>query len=87
MFHTKPILQYVTDLYRGELATDNEEASHLMDNLDWKGAVADIQGAAKFLIDKGCSKVWHLHTCLHIIFVCDRRLWTIYLVNKIVNIT
>ncbi|KAH3748755.1 protein usf-like isoform X2 [Dreissena polymorpha] len=54
----------VPDLYRGELATDNEEASHLMDNLDWKGAVADIQGAAKFLISKGCTKVGVTGFCM-----------------------
>ena len=34
----------VPDLYRGELATDNEEAGHLMNNLDWPGAVKDITG-------------------------------------------
>ena len=34
----------VPDLYRGELATDNEHAGHLMNNLDWAGAVKDITG-------------------------------------------
>ena len=34
----------VPDLYRGELATDNEHAGHLMNNLDWPGAVKDITG-------------------------------------------
>lgn len=34
----------VPDLYRGELATDNEAAGHLMNNLDWPGAVQDITG-------------------------------------------
>lgn len=34
----------VPDLYRGKIATDNEEAGHLMNNLDWPGAVKDIAG-------------------------------------------
>jgi carboxymethylenebutenolidase len=34
----------VPDLYRGKVATDNEEAGHLMNNLDWPGAVQDIAG-------------------------------------------
>lgn len=34
----------VPDLYRGQLTTDNEEAGHLMNNLDWPGAVNDIAG-------------------------------------------
>ena len=34
----------VPDLYRGEIATDNEHAGHLMNNLDWPGAVKDITG-------------------------------------------
>ena len=37
-------LALVPDLYRGELATDNEAAGHLMNNLDWPGAVQDIAG-------------------------------------------
>ena len=45
------------DLYRGQVATDNEHAGHLMNNLDWPGAVKDIQGAAKYLLSKGCTKV------------------------------
>lgn len=47
----------LTDLYRGQVATDNEQAGHLMNNLDWPGAVKDIQGAAKYLISQGCTKV------------------------------
>ena len=34
----------VPDLYRGKVATDNEEAGHLMNNLDWPGAIQDIAG-------------------------------------------
>ena len=48
----------VPDLYRGKVAKDREEAGHLLAGLDWPGAVADIKGAAEFLLSKGCTKVW-----------------------------
>ena len=47
----------VPDLYRGKVAKDHEEAGHLMDGLDWAGAVEDIRAAAMFLMGKGCRKV------------------------------
>ena len=47
----------VPDLYRGKVADDREEAGHLITGLDWTGAVADIKGAAQYLLDKGCKKV------------------------------
>jgi carboxymethylenebutenolidase len=47
----------VPDLYRGKIATDTEQAGHLMGELDWPGAVKDIQGAAKYLLENGCTKV------------------------------
>ena len=37
----------VPDLYRGKVATNHEDAGHLMGDLDWKGAVDDIQGCAR----------------------------------------
>lgn len=54
----------VPDLYRGKVATDNEEAGHLMNNLDWPGAVKDIQGAAKYLLSQGCTKVGVTGFCM-----------------------
>eukprot|EP01094_Clydonella_sp_ATCC50884_P017498 TRINITY_DN3063_c0_g1_i1.p1 TRINITY_DN3063_c0_g1~~TRINITY_DN3063_c0_g1_i1.p1 ORF type:complete len:234 (+),score=72.91 TRINITY_DN3063_c0_g1_i1:45-746(+) len=55
----------VPDLYRGEVATDNEHAGHLMGGLDWAGAVADIAGAAKYLRDEqGCTKVGVVGFCM-----------------------
>ena len=39
----------VPDLYRGKVATDNEEAGHLMGALDWAGAVQDIKACAKLV--------------------------------------
>lgn len=54
----------VPDLYRGKVATDSEQAGHLMNNLDWPGAVSDIEGAAKYLKSLGCSKVGVTGFCM-----------------------
>ncbi|CAH1777927.1 unnamed protein product [Owenia fusiformis] len=54
----------VPDLYRGKCSDDREEAGHLMAGLDWMGAVKDIQGAAKYLISKGCAKVGVTGFCM-----------------------
>lgn len=51
------IVTLVPDLYRGKVTTDNEEAGHFMGDLDWRGAVSDIQGCAKFLKSQGVLKV------------------------------
>jgi carboxymethylenebutenolidase len=40
----------VPDLYRGKLAKNDDEARHMMSNLDWDGAVEqDIRGAVQHL--------------------------------------
>ncbi|ESO84352.1 hypothetical protein LOTGIDRAFT_67491, partial [Lottia gigantea] len=52
------------DLYRGQVATDNENAGHLMNNLDWPGAIKDIQACAKFLLSNGCKKVGVTGFCM-----------------------
>ncbi|XP_071110656.1 carboxymethylenebutenolidase-like [Haliotis cracherodii] len=54
----------VPDLYRGKLATDNEEANHLMGDLDWPGAIADIKACAKYLLSNGCAKVGVTGFCM-----------------------
>ncbi|OWF36309.1 uncharacterized protein LOC110441835 [Mizuhopecten yessoensis] len=54
----------VPDLYRGNVTTDNEEAGHLMGNLDWDGAVKDIQGAARKLKEMGCTKIGVTGFCM-----------------------
>ncbi|GFN86625.1 carboxymethylenebutenolidase [Plakobranchus ocellatus] len=54
----------VPDLYRGKMTTDNEEAGHLMGNLDWQGAVADIRACAKYLKKLGCKKVGVTGFCM-----------------------
>lgn len=35
----------VPDLYRGKVAKDGEEAGHLLEGLDWPGAIEDIRAA------------------------------------------
>ncbi|CAL5220679.1 g2727 [Coccomyxa viridis] len=47
----------VLDLYKGKIGVDAEEASHLMENLDFKQAVSEITAAAKWLREKGAPKV------------------------------
>lgn len=55
----------VPDLYRGKVAIDHEEAGHLMTGLDFPNAVADIQGAAKYLKEKlNCQKVGVVGFCM-----------------------
>lgn len=43
-----PYVTLVPDLYRGKVTADDKEANHYMSDLDWPGAVADIQGAARY---------------------------------------
>lgn len=60
-----PFVALVPDLYRGKVATDHEEAGHLMNDLDWPGAIKDIQAAAKYLLkDVGCSKIGVTGFCM-----------------------
>lgn len=54
----------VPDLYRGKATDDREEAGHLMQGLDWEGAVLDIKGAADFLRSKGCQRVGVTGFCM-----------------------
>ncbi|KAG5231989.1 protein usf [Salix suchowensis] len=39
----------IPDLYRGKVGLDVAEAQHLMDGLDWQGAVKDIQASVNWL--------------------------------------
>lgn len=54
----------VPDLYKGKVGVDAEEASHLMDTLDFPAAVAEIGHAAAFLKQEGCSKVGIIGFCM-----------------------
>lgn len=44
-------------MYRGKVALDVAEAQHLMEGLDWPGAVKDIQASVKWLKANGSPKV------------------------------
>ena len=58
------LLVLVIDMYRGQLADDRETAGHLMQGLDWKGAVLDISAGAQFLKSKGCAKIGVTGFCM-----------------------
>jgi len=54
----------IPDLYRGKLGLDAAEAQHLMEGLDWPGAVADIAASAKWLKHHGSPKVGVTGFCM-----------------------
>lgn len=45
----------VPDLYRGKLASSADEASHMMNALDWAGAVQDLQASLQHLRQSGAK--------------------------------
>ncbi|GFY97548.1 alpha/beta-Hydrolases superfamily protein [Actinidia rufa] len=47
----------IPDLYRGKVGLDVAEAQHLMDGLDWQGAVKDICASVSWLKANGSKKV------------------------------
>ncbi|NP_001355873.1 uncharacterized protein LOC100282241 [Zea mays] len=54
----------IPDLYRGKVALDVAEAQHLMEGLDWQGAVKDIQASVKWLKSNGSPKVGVTGYCM-----------------------
>eukprot|EP00050_Salpingoeca_kvevrii_P006044 m.287115 g.287115 ORF g.287115 m.287115 type:complete len:258 (+) comp11714_c0_seq1:66-839(+) len=46
----------VPDLYRGKRGVEAEEAEHLMNDLDWKGAIEDVRGAVQYLRGDNADK-------------------------------
>lgn len=53
------------DLYHGRVTTEEDEASHLMEGLDWVGATEqEVRGAAQHLKDQGNTKVGVLGFCM-----------------------
>ncbi|RLN23233.1 protein usf [Panicum miliaceum] len=56
----------IPDLYRGKVALDVAEAQHLMDGLDWQGAVKDIQASVKWLKSNGSPKAYK-HLCCGVV--------------------
>jgi len=63
-FQSKNITAVIPDLYRGKVATDHEEAHHLMGGLDWKGAVEDIYAGVKFLKSHHYKKIFVVGYCM-----------------------
>eukprot|EP00494_Astrolonche_serrata_P027834 UN28099 len=47
----------IPDLYRGKVALEVAEAQHLMEGLDWQGAIKDIQASVKWLKENGSPRV------------------------------
>ncbi|CAA7402089.1 unnamed protein product [Spirodela intermedia] len=54
----------IPDLYRGKVGLDVAEAQHLMEGLDWQGAVKDIQASAEWLKANGSQKVGVTGFCM-----------------------
>ncbi|KAI4341018.1 hypothetical protein MLD38_025794 [Melastoma candidum] len=54
----------IPDLYRGKVGLDVAEAQHLMDGLDWQGAVKDIKASANWLKANGSRKVGVTGYCM-----------------------
>lgn len=71
------LVTLVPDIYRGKVATDRETAGHYSADLDWRGAVADVEACARYLKDKGCKKVGMTGFCqggamtLAVVASCD----------------
>ncbi|KAL0001665.1 hypothetical protein SO802_015446 [Lithocarpus litseifolius] len=54
----------IPDLYRGKVGLDVAEAQHLMDGLDWQGAVKDIRASVNWLKANGSKKVGVTGFCM-----------------------
>ncbi|CAN7010303.1 unnamed protein product [Brassica oleracea var. botrytis] len=54
----------IPDLYRGKVGLDAAEAKHLMDGLDWPGAVKDISASVNWLKANGSKKVGVTGMCM-----------------------
>ncbi|KAE9620693.1 hypothetical protein Lal_00019349 [Lupinus albus] len=54
----------IPDLYRGKVGLDVAEAQHLMDGLDWQGAVHDIRASINWLKANGSKKAGVTGFCM-----------------------
>jgi len=52
------------DLFRGVVATNQEHASKLLQDLDWEGAIEDIRLSAQYLLANGNAKVGVVGFCM-----------------------
>lgn len=63
-------MQSYISLYRGKVGLDVAEAQHLMDGLDWQGAVKDIHASVNWLKANGSKKVFsYLISIFDIIYI------------------
>lgn len=59
-------------LYRGKVGLDTAEAQHLMDGLDWPGAIKDIRASVEWLKANGSKKVSNSNRkCFRICRFCE----------------
>lgn len=63
-FAGEGITTFVPDLYRGSVAVTPDEASHLMEGMDWTVALEDISSSVGLLQGEGVEKVAALGFCL-----------------------
>lgn len=49
---------FFPSLYRGKVGLDVAEAQHLMDGLDWQGAIKDLRASVEWLKADGSKKVF-----------------------------
>ncbi|XP_002983107.2 uncharacterized protein LOC9654293 [Selaginella moellendorffii] len=61
---SKGFRSLIPDLYRGKLGLDAAEAQHLMESLDWPGAVKDVAASVKWLKEHGSKKVGVTGFCM-----------------------
>ncbi|XP_065875598.1 uncharacterized protein [Euphorbia lathyris] len=54
----------IPDLFRGKVGLEVAEAQHLMDGLDWQGAVKDIRASVNWLKANGSKKVGVTGFCM-----------------------
>ncbi|KAI4334132.1 hypothetical protein L6164_018861 [Bauhinia variegata] len=54
----------IPDLYRGKVGLDVAEAQHLLDGLDWQGAVKDIAASVNWLKANGSKKAGVTGFCM-----------------------
>mmetsp|Transcript_33290 Transcript_33290/g.73624 ORF Transcript_33290/g.73624 Transcript_33290/m.73624 type:complete len:231 (+) Transcript_33290:338-1030(+) len=54
----------IPDLYKGKIGVDAEEASHLMNALDFKAAVEELKAGVEYLRTTGSSKVGCTGFCM-----------------------
>ncbi|CAG8549733.1 1092_t:CDS:1 [Diversispora eburnea] len=58
------IMCVVPDLYKGKIGLNAEEASHLMNNLNWKESLEELEKLSNFLKNEGREKIGVVGFCM-----------------------